>query len=417
MGGKPRVVILGGGFGGVNVARYLAVWSKDNVEIVMVSASCTHTFTPWLYEIAAGKADDHVRQHKQALARSADIPLVCFKPRITCRQATVTGLDAVQGNIILDDGHTLHYDSLVIALGAESAYFGIVGLKEYSLALKTTADAVRIRQRLLELVTALRRHEKKIVNVVVGGAGPNGLELVAELAVMAQGLVKRGIIERGAITFTLVDGSDRVLAQMTPKASRIAEHRLRVLGVKIVLETKITAVTSSEVLVLALDGKQTLFSDCTIWAGGVQPAAVLNEFDLLKDARGRVLVGPTGEVAIHANIFALGDAALMMNPLTDKPVPQTAQGVESTAPLVAKNILRALKRIALVPYSGKKYWPYSLAVGGKYGLVIFGNVVIAGYLAFVVRRLVDLYYFLCLMPIGKAVKFWLNGVVRYNEND
>ncbi len=414
---RQRIVILGGGFAGVNVAQHLVKLAKNNEEIILVAAGKTHTFTPWLYEIATAKADECSKNEKKCMSKTADIPLTFLGPQVTVKQAVVTGLDTAHNHVLLAGGHTLHYDSLVVALGSEMAYFGIPGLQKLALTLKTTADALAIRRRIGELVTCLKRGDCSQIKIVIGGAGPNGVELAAELATMMLGLVRRRVLARDTVRITLVDGGERVLGMMTPKISRLAGHRLRVLGVKVLLNTRINEVKVDEVMVKKGEKLLTLPSDCTIWTGGVQPAEVLKNFAVPKDPRGRILVEQTFEVQKQANIFALGDAAMFVDTASKLTLPQTAQAAEQAAPMVAANVLRALRRTKLVTYKARQKWPYSIAIGGNYALLGYGNLVLSGWLGYVVRRLVDLRYFWNILPAMTAIKFWLKGVLEYRKND
>ncbi len=414
---RQRIVILGGGFAGVNVARHLAKLSQNNEEIVLLTADKTHTFTPWLYELATQKADECSKAEKECLSKTADIPLTFLGPQVEVRRAIVTGLDVVSAHVLLEGGHTLHYDSLVIALGSEMAYFGIPGLQQFALTLKSTADALKICRQSGQLVEDIKRGDRFAIKIVIGGAGPSGVELAAEMATMFIGLERRRMIAKNAVSITLVDGGERVLGMMTPKISRLAEHRLKVLGVKVLLNARINEVKEGEVLVKVADKILTLPSDCTIWTGGVQPVSVLKNFALPKDPRGRILVESTFEVQKQVNIFALGDAAMFVESTTKLSLPQTAQAAEQVAPIVAANVLRALKRIKLKTYLPRKQWPYSIAVGGNYALLGYGNLVLSGWLGYVVRRLVDLRYFWNILPVFTAIKFWLRGIVEYRKND
>ncbi|HCC83335.1 TPA: hypothetical protein DEP96_00635 [Candidatus Uhrbacteria bacterium] len=424
MADRQRIVILGGGFAGVNVARHLAKSARNDDEIILLSSSKMHTFTPWLYEIAAARADEHGKQEKRSMAKTSDISLDFLKPRVAIREVKIAGLDLQHEHVLIEDGKTVRYDALVIALGSEMAYFGIPGLQKFALTLKTTSDALAIRRKIAELVADLRRGDKSELKIVIGGAGPSGVELAAEIATMFTGLERRREIAKNIVSITLVDGGERVLGMMTSKISRLAEHRLRVLGVKVILRARINEVKVGEVLIKApssspiAGGEFTVLpSDCTIWTGGVQPAAVLKNFALPKDPRGRILVESTFEVQKQANIFALGDAAMFVDEVTKQPLPQTAQAAENVAPVVAGNVLRALRRTKLEAYKARKQWPYSIAVGGNYALLGYGNLVLSGWLGYVIRRLVDLRYFLNLLPLATAVKFWVRGVLKYRKND
>lgn len=332
---------------------------------------------------------------------------------------------------MLEGGHTLQYDVLVIALGSDVAYFGIPGLRECSLPLKTMDDAVAVHRRMRELVDAVARGERKTIEVRIGGAGPSGVEVAAELATMARTMARKGELPLGALRITLFDGAARVLGTLASTVSLATERRLRSLGVEVMLDTMLTEAHPDAVVVRPRprgEGETApsrspfaaatrLPSDLTVWTGGVKPNAVLEQFPLPKDPRGRIRVTPAFEVYGHPHIFALGDAALLVDPVTNQPVPQTAQAAEFASARVAHNIVRALDKRPLIPVNLPKSWPFVVAVGGRYGIAAFGRVVIKGYFGYVLRRAADLRYFVRTLPLGLALRTWRRGVALYATND
>lgn len=430
----PRIVILGGGFAGVNTAQALSRHLPQTADIVLISSRFAHTFSPWLYEVASGNAVAHAHGVNRALAMSADVPLAALLPsggRVRFRHAVVSGLDLEHKHVILEGGHTVQYDVLVIGLGSEVAYFGIPGLEDCSLPLKTTQDAVAIHRRVGELVESVMRGDRSTIDIRIGGAGPSGVELAAELATMFRTVTRQKKLPSGALRVTMFDAGSRVLGMMLAKVSQATERRLHSLGVEVMSDTMLAECYPNAVLVRPrprgdgedspsrspFTGATRLSSDLTIWTGGVKPNSVLDKFDLPKDPRGRIRVTPSFEVYGHPNIFALGDAAIFVNPATNQPVPQTAQAAEFAATRVANNIVRALDNRPLIPVQLPKSWPFVVAVGGRYGVAAVGNIVIKGYLAYLIRRAADGQYFFRTLPFGLALRTWWRGVALYGTND
>ncbi|MBI1908253.1 NAD(P)/FAD-dependent oxidoreductase [Candidatus Uhrbacteria bacterium] len=432
---QPRIVIVGGGFAGVNAAQRLARRMKGSADIVLVSDSTMHTFTPWLYEIASGNANVHVRSAHRALAKSADVPIAAAllrcDGRVRFRHATVTGLDLDHRHVLLAGGHTLQFDALIIALGSEVAYFGIPGMRECALPLKTSANAAAIHRRVRELVQATNERERKSVHVLIGGAGPIGVELAGELATMARGLAKRGQLPHGTLRITLIDAVSRVLSMTPPKVSLAAERRLRSLGVEVMLDTMVIEAHKDGVVVRPRPqgaddtapsrspyaAATRIDADLVVWAGGVKPNGVLEQFAVPKDPRGRIRVTPTFEVYGHPHVFALGDCALLIDPATNQPVPQTAHAAEYAAPRVADNVIRALAHRPLQPVALPKRWPLVVTVGGRYGVANMWGLACKGWIAYALRRAADFRYFWHTLPHGLALRTWWRGVALYRDND
>lgn len=430
---RKRIVVLGGGFAGVNTAQYLARRGGGRYDITIVSSRPMHTFTPWLYEVASGNTDAPSRATSRNLARSADIPLAALfaDGKVRWREAVVAGLDHEHKHVLLEGGHTLSYDALVIGLGAESAYFGISGLKEFSLPLKSMENAVAIHRRISAVLRGIAEGERKAVHVLIAGAGPSGVELAAELATMAHGLVKRGRLAETALRLTLLDGAPRVLGMLQPKVSFATERRLRVLGIEVILDTMMTEAYHDAITVRPRPRgeKETTAScspyaaatriaaDIVVWAGGIKPNAVLEHFALPKDPRGRIRVTPSFEVYSHPGIFALGDAALLLNPKDNQPLPQTAQAAEHASSLVASNVIRSLEGRSLLPYCFPAWWPTVIAVGGAYGVASFGRLVFTGRFGYLLRRAADFRYFTRTLPFFLGLRTWYRGVALYNDND
>lgn len=402
-------------------------------EIVLVDHATQHVFTPWLYEVASGSlAAHHCANHE--LRRSAGFPVTSLLgPKggmVQFRHAKVTGLDVDTKHVVLDGGRTLAYDVLLVGLGSETAFFGIPGLQEHACTLKTLEDASAINCRFAGLVQALRKGERTSVHVLVGGAGPAGVELAAEMRTMLTAAMPALGIARDAVRISLVGAGSRVLEMAAPALSHHAKERLQQIGVEVLLDTVITRATSTHVTVQPrphkpeeagpsrspFTGPTELSCDLLVWCGGIMPNQVLAHMPLPKDPKGRVQAGPTFEVVGHANIFVIGDAVCLVNPADPRPLPSTAHAAEVASATVAHNIIRAIQRKALRRFRMPK-WPLVVMVGAKWGVASVGRLTLTGWPGYVLRRGADLRYFLRLLPPLQAVQLWRRRVKLYEQND
>lgn len=422
------MVIVGGGFGGLRTALHLA--KRRTCDIILVDQSDAHVYTPWLYEVASGRTDGFLDASELALRHSAGLPLshIVRHSGVQLRKATVTGVDVQSRHVVFAEGTTLSYDALVLAPGSVMAYFGIPGLEEHALTLKSVRDAQAVhrcvRAALQSVLSGADAH------IMVGGAGPAGVELIAELATMVRAREQRGTLPRGRVRFSLVDAGSMLLSMCAPWVSRKSGERLRALGITLVLDTMVTGATARSVTLAPrprtpkdtapsrspLIAPTVVPHTCFVWCGGVAPSPLTAALALPKDARGRVQVDPTFEVAGQTNVFALGDVATWAD-ATRKPLPQTAQGADAAASHVAANVMRALARRALVPYRSPKSWPFVLAIGARYGVVDIWGMHRAGLIAYGLRRFADLWYLLRILPPHTAHRVWRARMRLYAEND
>lgn len=429
MADRRRVVILGGGFGGLAVAQRLSRAAKGSLEIVLVDAATVHTFTPWLYEVASGNPGT-LREADRALAHSACVPFqkILAGTDVRFRRAEVTGCDLVGKHVVLAGGHTLAYDVLVVALGAQAAYFGIPGMREHAYAFKTTDNANAIRVRLAQLLEEVQAGTRKRAHVVVVGAGPSGCELVAEFAGDLRRLRAHGVRAAGAIRVTLIDGGNRILPLCSERLSRASAERLRQLDIALACDTMVTDAHADRMTVKPrrndhgataspyADG-ECVPCDMLVWCGGITPHEILAQFPLLKEPKGRVRTTMTGEVREFPNVFVVGDAAYVQDIRSQAVLPQTAQAAMRVARRVADNVLRVCQDRVPRPLRIPRRWPFVITLGGKWGVAEVGPVFVKGYLAYVLRRAADLEYFLRILPLRDALRTWGAGVCMYREND
>jgi NADH:ubiquinone reductase (H+-translocating) len=325
---RPKVVILGGGFGGLAAARALY---KD-ADVTVVDRHNYQTFLPLLYQVStAGLAADHVAYPIRGALR---------KTSVKFRMASPINIDHRNKEVKLDSSEILKFDHLIVALGSVTADFGIPGVKEFALGMKSVSEALTIRAEIMRRFEDLCRFEDDTkFSVTVIGGGPTGVEMAGAIAELIRGPLKSDQAQVAKnISVTLVEAGPRLLPPFAPSLSARTKKDLEKLGVKVLLNTAVKELAHRKIF---LKDGTSLQSEITIWAAGVKGADAMKDLNLPIEAN-RVAVEPTMQVKNYPNVWALGDIA-------------GAKGKDgSTLPMVApvaiqqgKFIAKQIKRISL----------------------------------------------------------------------
>ena len=337
--GRRRVVIIGGGFGGLTAARELR---RADADVTLVDPMSHHLFQPLLYQLACGglSTGECASPIRAAVKRS---------PNTTVLMAKATGLDVERRQVVLERGERLGYDSLIVACGAETSYFGKDEWRDVSFGLKTLTDAVELRNRIygaFEEAERIEDPEKRsewLTFVVIGG-GPTGVELAGELAIIANHTMKGYFtrIHPAEARIILLDAGKRVTAAFSEKLSAKVAGYLAALGVTVREGARVTSIDAGGVTVQLADSEERIAARTVIWAAGVQAvgfAATLAEATGAEtDRAGRVQVEPDLTVPGHPEISAIGDTALVAGP-EGRPLP----GLATVAIQQARHVARAIR--------------------------------------------------------------------------
>ena len=340
-----KIVILGAGFGGLRAAIKISKKLKSlhllkDYEVVLIDRNDHHTYTPLLYEVATTS---------KALANIAELHEVAaykIKPlienlAITFLQKEVTAADLIRGEVILEGKEKIRADYLVIALGAEVNYFDIPGLKTSTLALKTFADAIRIR----DAVWNLRMAGQENIKILVAGGGATGVELASELKVWCGELERE--FRKCELEVAIIEATGTILPGFDTRVVKLVEKRLKRVGVKISTGESLARVEKKKVY---LESGRTEPFDVLIWAGGIKAAEALSKLPLKNEARGRVVVRgkmeclpQTPDLKFRSKVYGLGDTICFYDPQTGKPIPSVARAAISQANVVSENIIEDIK--------------------------------------------------------------------------
>ncbi len=385
-----RVLILGGGFAGVETARHLEKLTRgrDDVEIWLVSRENFSLFTPLLPEVCSGNLEARhcVTALRAQLRRPSSWAVTAEVQEIDC--------DAKQVVVIGGDGepHRLNYDTLVLALGGETATFGIKGITEWTVGMKTLADAFALRNRVIEMLERadLEPHDderRAQLTFVVGGAGFSGVETAGEVEDFVRRVRKRFYpkIRADELAFHIVELKDRVLPEMPEQMGDYASRKLRERGYQIHLGTPMKEVREDGVVV----GEDGMFipARTVIWTGGVRPSPLVGEAGIEVDRGGRAVVEPTMATS-REGIWAIGDCARIPNVEEEGTYhAPTAQNAVREAKRLARNI------VASIDGTPREVKPFRYdvigtlaSIGHHTGVGVVFGIRVRGWLAWIMWR-------------------------------
>ncbi len=403
---RPRVVIIGCGFGGLEAVRAL---SRADVEITLVDRTNHHLFQPLLYQVAtAGLSAPAVSAPIRHVLREE-----MKRGNLTVLQGEVTGIDTAARQVMLDGREPLAYDHLMVAAGATHSYFGHDEWAAHAPGLKTLADAFTIRARVIGAFERAERAADEAerhawMTFVIIGAGPTGVEMAGTMTEIARHTLPmefRRIDSRRA-RVVLLEGSDRVLGSFVPTLSAKARVQLERLGVEVLTGCKVTDIDAGGVTYEAREGEAArvhrLPSRTVIWAAGVGGSplgrALVASAQATLDRAGRVVVEPDLSLRNHPEIAVIGDlaAAMSYGPGEPRPVPGVSPAAKQMGRTAAANLLRRLRGEPTQPF---RYIDYgNLATIGRKAAVVdltvpvFGAIRFSGYLAWLFWLFAHIYF-------------------------
>lgn len=411
---EKRIVVVGAGFGGLTAALTLAndpALISRGYEIILVDRHHHHLYTPGLYEIAAiprEYAGDHTLISSSLIA----IREIIRGRHIQFIRGELAGLDAARHRIILQNGGALAYEFLVLALGSETNYFGIPGLKEYALPLKTCDDAARLRNAI---ETAVRRAPS--LEVLIAGGGAAGVEFAAELPNFICALEEKKSPRAGtcAAKILLVEAARQILPGFERHTARRARARLKQLGVEVKTGDPLIAASKRDV---TLRSGERVRYDILVWTGGVKGPDILQRLGLPLSPKGTLAVdGALRAGKPEDRIFAVGDNAWLINRRTKKSVAWNVPAAEAEARHAAKQISRIACGKKPRRFRPQRTYPYILAVGKKYAIADLASLRLEGLLGWCAKQLAELRYLLFLLPWPQAIRLWRRKIGFYRAND
>ena len=375
---RPRVVILGAGFGGLTAAKALY---KD-ADVTVVDRHNFQTFLPLLYQVAtAGLAADHVAHPVRGALR---------KTGIKFRMGSPISVDHKNNSVKLDSSEVLEFDHLIVALGSATADFGVKGVTEHALGMKSVHEAIGIRAEVLRRFEDLCRFEDNTrLSLSVVGGGPTGVEMAGALAELVRGPLKNDEANAAAhIDVYLLEAGPRILPMFTERLSARAVKDLEDLGVKVLLNTVVQEVKPRQILI---KGADQIPSEVTIWAAGVKGEPTGGLLNLPLDGT-RISVEENLRVSHYPNVWAIGDISGAKD-ADGRFLPMVAPVALQQGSWVAKQILRASQGKEPQPF--KYFDKGSMATIGRHKAIVqFKGIQITGVLAWYAWLWLHLFYLL-----------------------
>lgn len=336
-----RVVVIGGGFGGAYAAQALGKLAhRHHLEVTLINRTNYFVFYPLLVEAGTGSLEP--RHAVVPLRKMIDTP-------VRFVMAQVTGVDFEANTVTMrlggeNDERTIAFDHVVLAPGSTTMLPPVEGLADYGFSMKSMADAVQQRDRMIALLERAEATDdvelrRALLHIVVVGAAFTGVEVVGEYqAFLSRAAEEYWHLDPKDIRITLVEKMDRILPQLPPSLAGYAQQALQQRGVSIRLQRTIRRVAADHV---ELDNGEVLRTHTCLWTAGIQPPPLNEKFDLPKDKRGYVLCERSLLVRGKTNVWAIGDAAVNIDE-DGNPYPATAQHAVQMGRFVAKNVLRVI---------------------------------------------------------------------------
>lgn len=394
---KKKIVILGGGFAGVECTRQLeSKFGNDSeIELVMISEDNFLLFTPMLPQVASGMIE----------TRHIVLPIRTICKKTKFYEGRIKNIDPY-GKLVTLWGTgdkrsiSIHYDFLIVGLGSETNFFGMSDVEKNAYTMKTLNDAVMLRNRVIDMLEQAENEtnpilRKSFLNFVVVGGGFAGIETAGELMDLLLDARKYyPTIHKDDLKVIVLEALGMILPGFNEKLADFAKDKMIERGIDIRLKTAVTSFDGNEVTTKSLDESlkdsidtsqtNSIITKTLIWTAGVTPVNTIKR-SMFKTEKGKLIVNDYLEVPDFPGVFAIGDCALFLNPETQRPFPPTAQIAEAQAKVAAKNL------ISLIKNSEKEKFVYHskgqmAIIGKRSGIATFMGMNISGFWAWLIWR-------------------------------
>lgn len=404
----PRVVIIGGGFAGVALAKKL---SKQEVQVVLLDKHNYHTFQPLLYQVSTGGLEpDSIAYPIRKILK--DFPNFYF------RLANVNEIDTKERKVLTDIGD-LKFDYLVVASGSHTNYFGNTEIEKYSMAMKTIPQSLNLRSLILEnfeeaLLTSDLNQRNALMNFVIVGGGPTGVELAGALAEIKKGILPKDYpdLDTRLAQINIVQSSDCILKGMSDQASIKAEDFLEKLGVNI---WKNIRVTNYDGKTVTTNTDLTFESATVVWAAGVKGATIKGlDAEEFVTRGNRLLVNDFNQVKGYKNIFAIGDIASLVSEEFPYGYPMMAQPAIQQGDQLGDNLLKLIEEKPMKPFVYKDKGAMA-TIGRNKAVVDLKRFKFQGIFAWYVWMFVHLFFLIGFRNRMVVFVNWVYNYVRFDR--
>jgi len=398
-----KVIVLGGGFAGMQVCRNL---DPKYFDVLLIDKLNHHQFQPLFYQVATSLIEPAsisfplryvLRKHKNVQVRMADVTRIEEK-----KVQTSSG--------------EFSFDYLVVAIGCTTNFFGNDQIKQYAFTLKSTSDAIAIRNHVIQtfehIISATDEERKSLMNLVIVGAGPTGVELAGAFSEIKLHVLPRDYpgIDFSEFRIYLIDNSDQPLNNMSENAQKASRKYLEDMGVLLLTETRVNA----------FDGKSVTFSSgesieagTVIWAAGILGNSIEGLSPEAKAPGNRIRVNRFNQIAGGEDVFAIGDVAFMETPLYARGHPQVANVAINQAKLLARNLKRIQQQVALVEFEYKDRGSMA-TIGRNKAVVDLPFVRFKGYFAWLIWMFLHL---MLILSVKSKIIIFINWAWAYITKD
>ncbi|MDZ8259904.1 NAD(P)/FAD-dependent oxidoreductase [Nostoc sp. ChiQUE01b] len=406
-----RVVIVGGGFGGLYTAKAL---KTANVNVTLIDKRNFHLFQPLLYQVATGTLSpaDISAPLRSVFSKSKNTKVLLGE---------VNDIDPKAQQVILGD-EVVPYDTLIVATGANHSYFGKDNWKEFAPGLKTVEDAIEMRRQIFSAFEAAEKEadpeiRRALLTFVIVGGGPTGVELSGAIAELAYQTLTEDFrsIDTSEARILLLQGGDRILPHIAPELSKVAAESLQKLGVAVYTNTRVTNIENNIVTFKQGDELIEITSKTILWAAGVQGSpmgkALAKTTGVECDRSGRVIVEPDLSIKGYKNIFVVGDLGNFSHQ-NGKPLPGVAPVAKQQGEYVARLIQRRLQGDTLPQFRYNDVGTLAM-IGQNLAVVDLGLIKLKGFIAWLFWLVIHIYFLIEFdTKIVVAIQWGWNYITR-----
>ncbi len=404
---KKRVVIVGGGFAGLNLAKKLR--KCNQYQVVLIDQNNYHLFKPLLYQVAsAGLDPSDVSFPFRKVFRA--------KKNIFFRMGRMLAVHPEQNRLETSNG-SIHYDYLVIATGCVPNFFGIKDIEKYAWPMADVRDSLRIRNTMFynlerAMIAPTDTDRQTMLNIVIVGGGASGVEIAGAMAEMRRYIVPKDYpgVDIALMHIYLIEGRDRLLANMSSKTSAGCLQVLKEKGVEVLLGISVTDYRDNQVY--CSDGRVIRTANL-IWTSGVKSEVIRGIENSQKEHRGRILTDNYNRIKGFENIFAIGDVAFVDDPLYPAGYPQLARVAISQGQRLAANLIALANDRPMKPY---RYVPIGVlaTVGRNRAFVEWGKLYLEGFWAWMVWSVIHILF---LIGVQSKIKVFTGWIWNYFGKD
>ncbi|MEO8260167.1 MAG: NAD(P)/FAD-dependent oxidoreductase [Acidobacteriota bacterium] len=404
MTNKPHVIVIGGGFGGLDAARGLAA---APVRVTLLDRHNYHLFQPLLYQVATASLSpaDVASPIRWILRRQSNVQVLL---------AEAQSIAPAEHRVMIDGG-SIDYDYLIVATGAAHAYFGHPEWAARAPGLKTLDDALEIRRRILLAFEAAEREpdaaaQARLLTFVIIGGGPTGVELAGALAEIARRTLRDDFrsIKTESARIVLLEGGPHLLGAFPASLRQAALDSLIRLGVEVRTSAVVTDVTPAAVCI----GEDRIAAETVLWAAGVAASSLVKSLGVPLDRVGRVLAEPTLRVPGHPDIFVVGDVCALQQ--DGKPLPGVAQVAKQGGAHAAVNVLHAIRGESVVPFRYRDYGNMA-TIGRGAAVADIASLKVAGFAAWLIWLFIHIFWLIGFRSRLAVIGEWAWAFVTFQR--